>query len=47
MIVADAANPADPLRSGGVAETAAEGIARVGRVGDNPALAQDARSLPD
>ena len=45
MIVADAANLADSLRRRQVAQVAAEGIARIGRIGDDAAVAENARGL--
>ncbi len=43
MRVADAANQADALRRGCIADMAAQRIARVGRIGDDAAVAQDRR----
>ena len=47
MRVVDAANLPDAPGGLGVAELAAQRIARIGRIGDDAAVAQDRRRLPD
>ena len=43
----DAANLANAPRRRRVADVAAERVARIGRIGDDPARPQDRRRLPD
>ncbi len=47
MVVTDTANPPDPPRGVRVADPAAEGVARIGRIGDDAASARIAGGLPD
>ena len=47
MGVPDVANPPDPVRGFGIAQVAAQGIARIRGIGDDPAVAKDAGGLPD
>ncbi len=47
VLVVEAANLPDAPRGHGVAEMAAERVARIGRIRDDAAVAQDRRRLPD
>ena len=47
MPFVDAADLPDAPRRVGVADVAAERVARIGRIGDHAAVAQDRRRLPD
>ena len=47
MRVADAPYLADPLRGARIAEMTPERVARIGRIRDDPAVAQDIGRLPD